>query len=87
MKFFIIVSFIMANTAALDRPLYVFQKPSFESADECKNYVSVMHQRIYSAASASYNYKHTPESIYCLPHDEVKEIFQYNFDKEEKKNI
>lgn len=87
MKFFIIVSFIMANTAALDRPLYVFQNPSFETAGECRDYVAVMHQRIYSAASASYNYKHTPESIYCLPYDEVKEIFQYNSGKEEKKNI
>ena len=77
----------MANTAALDRPLYVFQNPSFETAGECRDYVAVMHQRIYSAASASYNYKHTPESIYCLPYDEVKEIFQYNSGKEEKKNI
>ena len=87
MKFFIIVSFIMANTAALDRPLYVFQNPNFETVGECRDYVAVMHQRIYSAASASYNYKHTPESIYCLPYDEVKEIFQYNIEKEEKKNI
>ena len=77
----------MANTAALDRPLYVFQNPNFETVGECRDYVAVMHQRIYSAASASYNYKHTPESIYCLPYDEVKEIFKYNSGTEEKKNI
>tara|TARA_Y200000002_G_scaffold345616_1_gene319646 strand:+ start:85 stop:348 length:264 start_codon:yes stop_codon:yes gene_type:complete len=87
MKFFIIVSFIMANTAALDRPLYVFAKPNFETVRECREFVSVMHQRIYSAASASYNHKYTPESIYCITKDEVKDIFKYSYDQKEKTNI
>jgi len=87
MKIFIIVSFIMANTAALDRPLFVFKNPTFDTMKECHQYVSVMHQRIYTAASASYNFKHTPEAIFCLPTDAVKEIFEYNYDQKEKKNI
>ena len=47
MKFFLIVTFLMANTAALDRPMYVFKNPSFDSMQECKEYVSVMHMKIY----------------------------------------
>ena len=87
MKFFIIVSFIMANMAA-DRPLYIFKSPSFDTVKECNQYVSVMHQRIYTTASASYNFKHTPEAIYCLPTDKVKEIFEYNYeDNKPKQNI
>ena len=87
MKIFIIVSFIMANTAALDRPLFVFKNPQFDTMKECHQYVSVMHQRIYTAASASYNFRHTPEAIFCLTSDQVKEIFEYNYDQKEKKNI
>ena len=87
MKIFIIVSFIMANTAALDRPLFVFKNPQFDTMKECHQYVSVMHQRIYTAASASYNFRHTPEAIFCLTTDQVKEIFEYNSDQKEKKNI
>ena len=87
MKFFIIVSFIMANAAALDRPLFVFKQPQFDTIKECHQYVSVMHQRIYTTASASYNFKHTPEAIYCLTTEQVKGIFEYNYDEKEKKNI
>ena len=46
-----------------------------------------MHQRIYTTASASYNFKHTPEAIYCLTTDQVKGIFEYNYEEKEKKNI
>ena len=87
MKFFIIVSFVMANTMALDRPLYIFKQPSFETQDQCNQYVSVMHQRIYTQASASYNFKHQPEAIFCLPTEKVKEIFDYNYEEDNKQNI
>ena len=73
---------------AADRPLYIFKSPSFDTVKECNQYVSVMHQRIYTTASASYNFKHTPEAIYCLPTDKVKEIFEYNYeDNKPKQNI
>ena len=88
MNIFIVVSFVMANTMALDRPLYIFKQPSFETQDQCNQYVSVMHQRIYTQASASYNFKYTPEAIFCLPTDKVKEIFKYNYeDDKPKQNI
>ena len=88
MKFFIIVSFVMANKMALDRPLFIFKQPVFDSVVECNQYVSVMHQRIYTQASASYNFKHQPDAIYCLPTDKVKEIFEYNYeDDKPKQNI
>ena len=77
----------MANAASLDRPLFVFKNPNFKTIEQCKQYVSVMHQRIYATASASYNFKHTPEAIYCLTTDQVKDIFKYNYEEKEKKNI
>ena len=47
-----------------------------------------MHQRIYTQASASYNFKHQPEAIFCLPTEQVKEIFKYNYEDEKtKQNI
>ena len=82
MKFFIIVSFVMANTMALDRPLYIFKQPSFKTQDECNQYVQVLHQRIYTQASAAYNFKHKPEAIFCLPTEKVKEIFEYYYEDE-----
>ena len=85
MKFFIIVSFIMANTMAADRPLYIFKTPSFDTQQECTQYVEVMHQRIYTQASASYNFEYQPEAIFCLPTDKVKEIFEYNYETEDNK--
>ena len=88
MKFFIIVSFIMGNTMAYDRPLYIFQNPSFETSAECHNYVKVMQQLIYTKAVASYDFKYKPEAIYCLPKNKVKEIFNYNYEDEKpKQNI
>ena len=62
MKFFIIVSFIMTSLS-VDRPMYVFSKPTFDSMNDCKAYVSVKHMEIYRAASASYNFKLKPEAV------------------------
>ena len=78
MKFFLIVSFLMTG-AAVERPMYLFKNPSFETYNDCKDYVSVMHMKIYQKASASYNFKFTPEAIYCITQDGVKDIFKYNY--------
>jgi len=86
MKFFLIVSFLMTS-AAVERPMYVFKNPSFESMKECREYVSVMHMKIYQQASHSYNYQYTPEAIYCLTQDAVKEIFEYNYGQKNKTGI
>ena len=82
MKFFLIVSFLMTG-AAVERPMYLFKNPSFETYDDCKDYVSVMHMKIYQKASASYNFKFTPEAIYCITQDAVKDIFKYNYGKQD----
>mgnify|MGYP001209767866 CR=1 FL=1 len=84
MKFFLIVSFLMTSVE-LDRPMFVFKSPTFETEQECKEYVSVMHMRIYQQAAASYNYRYTPEAIYCITTDAVKDIFKYNYGKENAK--
>ena len=81
MKFFLIVSFLMTS-ASIERPMFVFQSPSFDSQKECQEYVDVMHMKIYQKAAASYNYKYTPEAIYCITTDAVKDIFKYNYGKE-----
>ena len=82
MKFFLIVSFLMTG-AAVERPMYLFKNPSFETHNDCKDYVSVMHMKIYQKASASYNFKFTPEAIYCITQDAVKDIFKYNYGKQD----
>jgi len=84
MKFFLIVSFLMTS-AAIERPMYVFKNPSFETHQECKEYVDVMHMKIYEQAAASYNFKYRPEAIYCITKDAVKEIFKYNYGKQKTK--
>ena len=38
MKFFLIVSFLMTS-AAVERPMYLFKSPNFETYNECKDYV------------------------------------------------
>jgi len=74
----------MTNMYDIERPLYIFKTPSFEKMEECQEYVSGNFMDIYRVASASYNYEHTPEAIYCLTTDAVKNIFKYNY--EEQKN-
>ena len=73
------------TSAAVERPMYVFQNPSFENLQQCKEYVSVMYMKIYEQAAASYNFKYRPEAIYCITQDAVKDIFKYNYGKQEKK--
>ena len=82
MKFFLIVSFLMTS-AAVERPMYVFKNPFFDTEKECREYVSVMYMKIYQQASASYNYEYTPEAIYCITTDAVKDIFKYNYGKQD----
>ncbi len=84
MKFFLIVSFLMTS-AGIERPMFVFQSPSFDTQKECQEYVDVMHMKIYEKAAASYNYRYTPEAIYCITTDAVKDIFKYNYGKENAK--
>lgn len=87
MKFFIIVSFIMTSLS-VDRPMYVFSKPTFDSMNDCKAYVSVKHMEIYRAASASYNFRLKPEAIWCIDTKKMKELFENNYENETpKQNI
>ena len=85
MKFFIIVSFVITSFG-VDRPMYVFSKPTFDSMNDCKAYVSVKYMDIYKVASSSYNFKLKPEAIWCIDTDKMKEIFKPN-DETKKQNI
>ena len=84
MKFFLIVSFLMTS-AVVERPMYVFKSPSFDTIVECQEYVSVMYMKIYQTASASYNFRYTPEAIYCITTEQVKDILKYNYGKQNTK--
>ena len=53
----------MMTGYAAERPMYLFKNPSFETYQECVDYVSVMHKKIYQKAVQSYNYKFPPEAI------------------------
>ena len=70
----------------IDRPMYVFSKPTFDSMNDCKAYVSVKYMDIYKVASSSYNFKLKPEAIWCIDTDEMKKIFKPN-DETKKQNI
>ena len=85
MKSFIIVSFVITSLG-VDRPMYVFQKPTFDSMNDCKAYVSVKYMDIYKVASSSYNFKLKPEAIWCIDTDKMNEIFNPS-DKTKKQNI
>ena len=55
--FFAVVTFIQADTSAIDRPLYILAKPNFGSYEECFSYVQLKNLDIYKVAIESYNYK------------------------------
>ena len=81
--FFAVVTFIQADTTAIDRPLYVLATPNFGSYEECFSYVQIKNLDIYKVAIESYNYKLKPESIYCLQRQAVEDIFKYNYEVEQ----
>ena len=83
--YFLVVSFVMANPQALDRPLYVYYKPNFETYDQCYTYANKNNHMIYGRAAHHYDYKLRPESIYCITGEQVKEM--HNNTWEEKKAL
>ena len=85
--FFIVVTFVLASTQEVDRPLFVFAKPNFNEYMECYNYVQVNNMDIYRTAANRYNFKLKPEAIFCVNKEAIEEIFKYNAPTIEKKNI
>ena len=85
--YFLVVSFVMQNPTALDRPLFVYYEPYFKSYAQCHSYVQENNQAIYFKAAQSLGRNHVPESIYCITGDQVKQMHNYTYQSEEKKNI
>lgn len=85
--FFIVVTFVLASTPQVDRPLFIFAKPNFDQYVKCFDYVQVNNMNIYRRAANEYNFRLKPEAIYCVNKEAMKEIFKYNEPKTEKKNI
>ena len=74
---FIIVTFLNSTIPNSDmNEIFIFSNPSFAKQSECNEYVQVMNMDIYGKAAASYNFKYTPEAIYCLEKNQVEEIMK-----------
>lgn len=84
--FFIVVTFVM-STPNVDRPIYIFSEPSFDNYIKCYEHVQKNNMNMFRSAAGAYNFKLQPEAIYCLNEKAVKEIFDYNENPAEKKNI
>jgi len=84
--FFIVVTFVM-STPNVDRPIYIFSEPSFDNYIKCYEHVQKNNMNMFRSAAGAYNFKLQPEAIYCLNEKAVKEIFDYNGNPAEKKNI
>ena len=84
--FFIIVTFVIVSTQ-VDRPIFVFWDPVFKNYNQCFQYAQKNNMDIFTKAASSYNFKHTPEAIFCINEKAVKEIFQYDESTIEKKSI
>ena len=72
--YFLVVAFVMPNPQALDRPLFVYYKPNFQTYEQCYAYANKHNQMIYGKAAHHYDYQLRPESIFCLTGDKIKEI-------------
>ena len=74
---FIIVTFLNSTIPNSDmNEIFIFSNPSFAKQSECNEYVQVMNMYIYGKAAASYNFKYTPEAIYCLEKEQVGKIMK-----------
>ncbi len=74
------------TSLSVDRPMYVFKNPTFDSMNDCKAYVSVKYMDIYKVASSSYNFELKPEAIWCIDTDKMKTLFKLN-NEEPKQSI
>jgi len=75
------------STPDVDRPIYIFSEPSFDNYIKCYEHVQKNNMNMFRSAAGAYNFKLQPEAIYCLNEKAVKEIFDYNGNPVEKKNI
>ena len=83
--FFMVVAFVMPDPQALDRPLFVYYKPNFETYEQCYDYVNRNSTNIYGKAAHHYNFELKPEAIYCITGKQVRDINNNTW--EEKKEI
>ena len=86
--YFMVVSFVMANPADIDRPMFVYYKPHFQSYAECFVYANENNESIYLTALKRMNEPGlTPESIFCITGEQVKQMHNYTYPPKEKLDI
>ena len=83
--YFMVVAFVLPDPLALDRPLFVYYKPNFETYEQCHEFANKNSRIIYGRAAHHYQYSLTPEAIYCITGEQVKDINNNTW--EEKKQI
>ena len=86
---FIIVTFLNSTIPNSSmNEIYIYGQPNFAKQIDCYNYVQARNMDIYGQAAASYNFKYTPEAIYCSEKNQVEEIMkEYKVFLEEKPKI
>ena len=85
--YFMVVAFVMQNPTDLDRPLFVYYKPSFQTQSECWLYANKNYPTIYAKAIHQMGSHLVPEAIFCLTGQQVKDIHNYDATTKEKKQI
>ena len=86
--YFMVVSFVMQNPADIDRPIFVYYKPNFQTYAECYVYANENNRSIYHTALKRMKEPGlTPESIFCITGEQVKQMYNYTYPPEEKQNI
>jgi len=78
--FYLTVAFVMSNPAALDRPLYIYYSPTFESKASCYGYARANATAIFRNAVSRMRsaVPLQPETIYCLSTEEIQNIYTYS---------
>lgn len=85
--YFMVVTFVMQNPLDIDRPLFVYYKPHFQTQQECHQYVSQHNLAIFRRAHEKMGADLQPEAIFCITKEQVKEMHDYTFDLDKKEQI
>lgn len=85
--YFMVVTFVLQNPLAIDRPLFVYYKPHFQTQQECHQYVALNNLAIFQRAHEKMGSTLQPEAIFCITQHQVKEMHDYTLEQEKKEQI
>jgi hypothetical protein len=82
-----VVTFVLQNPLAIDRPLFVYYQPTFQSRNECHLYVARHNLSIFQRAHEKMGAALQPEAIFCITEAQVKEMHDYTLNNPKKEQI